>query len=231
MPEGDTVRQPGSEPSRPALLWRWWQNLRRQGGMRRPVKLTVSEAAIGSRALGLAEEGREDQGAVADLQAMASSAHDALDHARTSLLQAGPREQRVVDRAIRLLDAALSSRPVEPAPPQLEERLRALEQWQRQTPEQRFRQLAALDPRLAELADQARQTPSGPGPAGYSLTANLRTHRDPHSFAAILRRTYSVIGPLSDHRDDPLLGSNTVVGDTLRYLRDSMLPGRPDQPT
>src|ERR1700733_5498978 len=83
------------------------------------VTLSDRAAEVADRAFDLADDGREDDGAVAALVALAGGSKQTLENAeRFSRQGARHREDQNFNRAHRLLAAAVNGKPVEPPSPQ-----------------------------------------------------------------------------------------------------------------
>ena len=184
------------------------------------VILNDRAKAIVDRAQALADAGREDAEAITELKELAGRHDHDLRVAVASFRQDGrDRESRLADRARRLLEAAASGEPIRPAGEDAEYRFRQLEEWHAVDQPARFRQLAAIEPRLARLEGEARS-------GRYGLPGPDPLHMSPDDPRHIGRELNHLLGPDGAHKDHPLLGTAFVASDTARYLWELTEPQR-----
>ena len=163
------------------------------------------------RAEQLAAAGRTDSQAIEELKQLArSNNHDLLVAAHWFQLGGRDRESSQANLARRLLEAAAGGGDLAPLSAEEHDAITAVETWRALEQPDRYHALVTLEPQLGVLESRARtesfHSPSDP----FKMEAN-----DPR---LLLQEVHALIGPLSPHRDDPLLGSDAVTTDAAKYL-------------
>ena len=195
---------------------------RRQATAREPAAIVILNDradSIARRAESLAETGREDAQAVADLVKLAGRHMRDLRGAALSFQQDGwDQESRVADHARRLIEAALSGQPVAPVGAEAEKLFRQLDAWDREDRPTRFRQLVQHEPELAAIEAAVRS-----GEYGHVGADETTWGPDERERVGTLRlRVEALIGPGGRHADHPVLRSAGVGADALFHLVELM---------
>jgi hypothetical protein len=121
------------------------------------VMFDERSSAILERAQDLAADGREDQGAVAELKALAGRHQRALRLAALRARQWGQhRESSMHNLAHRLLQSAVSGNPVETVRAPERERLTVLDDFAELDRDEAWQTLTTREPQLRELETDAR---------------------------------------------------------------------------
>jgi len=188
----------------------------------RSVMLNDHSAHIADIAGGLAEAGREDDEAVAEVGRAAEGHRDDLKVAALSARQGGLHHQSVTqNRMHRLLQAALHNTPV--APPAEEDRvlLDRVATFEAQADEQRWAGLVRLEPRLAQLEDDVA---SGRLPVPQMGGVRDRAPRDEAAreqsrdqIRMFSERLGALVGPTAE-TDDSLLRTQSAHTEVFGHL-------------
>ncbi len=186
------------------------------------VILNDKASRVVKRAEALAREGRLDEDAVAELRREAGRSRHALTDARQNFRARGEHlEWRHYNRAVRLLDAAISKTPVAREDPAHTERLDVLERLSGLDREVAFNELAAREPRLLTVRDKITSLPAKPWP---------RSPGEMSEDWMLTKPIFNEIRPLvgserADH--DPVLASQTAYAICTGYLRGLRYTGEP----
>lgn len=185
------------------------------------VFLNERASALAHRARDLAGSDLDDAAAAAELAALASGHEYDLQVAAASLEDF--RALRVHDRAWRLAVGALNGGQVPAVAEEDDARFQALEEWESRPAEERYAVLLTAAPELAEIAAtvQSEGYERLPIPARVQAVFDARGPTHAEEVSRQLRlddpRTRvrfavdEVLGPASDWRDDPVLGTSAAI--------------------
>lgn len=188
------------------------------------VGLDARSYAMLQHALDLAADEREDDEAVAELTHLADRRRRTLQVAALGARQRGEhRDYEVPNRAHRLLQAALTGRPVAPVSESEQQRFDVLDAFTELERVEQWRELVEHEPRLADLERDAQ--------AGHYATTTravqiptLAPEQRAHAAAELLRvhneldaRLRPLVGPDSGNADI-LLGSQAAFDAACDYL-------------
>jgi hypothetical protein len=200
-------------------------------GEESPTRVVLRDRAadILERARVLAAENREDPDAVNDLLALSSRDRRALQEAALGARQWGAhKDHGDANRAHRLLQAAITGKPLAPSTTRERERFAILDDFADLTTDDAWNQLTELEPRLADLEGEVR---TGRFSRGHAATELHALGRDEARRAAVelrgARRDLNasirvLVGPDSE-QEDPLASSFIafqVASDHLAALSD-----------
>jgi len=194
----------------PSLLVVLWIFRRAEKGTDRDrpeiVSTNAKSKAVLDCAKQLADEGREDQHAVAELRASASNRRRTLRQAeRASRFMGSHHELSRANLANRLLKAALAREAV-PSPPTVRDkaRIEAVENFNRLARDQQWALLTQLQPALVELESDVRA-----GRFGEITTRDGRQE--------VMTQLRPLVGPSSGH-DNQLLETQRALDIANAYL-------------
>ena len=179
---------------------------------------TKRTAPIRKVAFRLGEEGREDPGAVGELKQVAGGRSRELRRAETSIrADGGYLEDVTCDRAVRLLQAAATDRPVEPLSDERMEWFEGLRALRDQSIEDGYSLLAALEPQLASFSREIEAAARDRGPDDGDYEVRINGH--------VYDRCTDLVG-LESHSTEPLIRTMLAKGIALDHLRS--VAGLPD---
>jgi len=185
------------------------------------VVLTDNAAKVADRAFDLADAGREDTRAVAELVALAGDSKRTLENAeRFSRQGARHCEDPKFNRAHRLLVAATNGKSVEPASPEEKRAFTIVKEFRALAPAQGWALLISREPRLAELESDTKR--------GVFSTATL-TRADPVLQSLTRERVLAgselgdrlreLVGPLAQSTD-PLIKTRAAFAFAMSRLAE-----------
>jgi hypothetical protein len=193
--------------------------------------LNERSRALVQRAEELADGGPDDQAAAAELAAMGDR-HEYDLRVAIAHLAHWHHVDRVHDQAWRVALGAQHAGPVPAIAESDETRFLALEAWEARSESERFAMLVDVEPRLAGIVEVAREEDYDRLPLPAQLQAVVDA-RGPEAVAELLAgipggerqlrvrsAVDALLGPGSDHRDDPVAGSAAAAFFAYEYLRD-----------
>jgi hypothetical protein len=225
------IKIPITPRSLPALIragWEFRKGFRAQDLNAESPKFVMFDqrsSAILKRAGRFAADGREDQEAVAELKALAGRHRRALRLAALGARQWGRhRELSVRNLAHRLLQSAVTGKPVEPVGALEREQLAALDHFVELARDDAWQTLTAREPQLRKLEADARAGRFGRF-ADVSVIDDTMTTEDKQQLAReglkgmmeLDERLKPLVGPESG-RDDILLGSHIALESARSHI-------------
>ena len=185
------------------------------------VALSDGAAKVADRAFDLADAGREDARAVAELVALAGDSKRTLENAeRFSRQGARHCEDPMFNRAHRLLVAAMNGTSVEPPSAETKRTFKIVKEFRTLTAAEKWERLVSSEPRLSELESETRRgTFSRRVPDLGSDGLRSLTRERVLEGSELGDRLRELVGPLAPARD-PLVRSRDAFASAITHLAE-----------